>query len=382
MALSVAYCIAVLDSLQLSVAIGSLDVHDDVQVLVFAVARLAAAVLFVIAGVFTRRQVVRLEPRVDPGRPHPRRARGRAARPLHRPTTGCPPDHHLRGRERAAAGGPVRGDRPHLDGGAVLRRGLRQPLAVAGGPIGHRRLDRHRARVRGLRRAPLDALPERPSRPGLHRGPAPARLLRLPARRARSRVPCRPAGVADGEHPSSRSCATSRSSARRSRSGRGWRASCTTAWHRTSGWPSSGPASWRAWTACLSRPGAPPRAPSRPSTSGSATPARPWPPCATRLTPSPGFCSLVRRAVEDHGDRFGLRVEFTFDGDHTARIAPRTQAEILRIVQEALSNVARHADATVVGVRLADQGRPDHAPRRGQRARVRQWRRPVPMATA
>lgn len=66
-----------------------------------------------------------------------------------------------------------------------------------------------------------------------------------------------------------------------------------------------------------------------------------------------GFCNLIRRAVEDHGDRFGLRVEFTFEGDHTARIAPRTQAEILRIVQEALANVARHADATMVGVRLA-----------------------------
>jgi len=66
-----------------------------------------------------------------------------------------------------------------------------------------------------------------------------------------------------------------------------------------------------------------------------------------------GFCSLVRRAVEDNGDRFGLRVEFTFEGEHSARIAPRTQAEILRIAQEALANVARHADATVVGVRLA-----------------------------
>lgn len=66
-----------------------------------------------------------------------------------------------------------------------------------------------------------------------------------------------------------------------------------------------------------------------------------------------GFCSLVRGAVQDHGDRFGLRVEFTFEGDHTTRIAARSQAEILRITQEALSNVARHADATVVGVRLA-----------------------------
>jgi len=69
-----------------------------------------------------------------------------------------------------------------------------------------------------------------------------------------------------------------------------------------------------------------------------------------------GFCNLVRGTVEDYGDRFGLRVEFAFEGDHAARIAPRTQAEILRIVQEALTNVARHADATIVGVRLATRG--------------------------
>ena len=66
-----------------------------------------------------------------------------------------------------------------------------------------------------------------------------------------------------------------------------------------------------------------------------------------------GFCNLLRRTVEDYGDRFGLRVEFAFEGDHTTRISARTQAEILRITQEAMANVARHADATIVGVRLA-----------------------------
>jgi signal transduction histidine kinase len=66
-----------------------------------------------------------------------------------------------------------------------------------------------------------------------------------------------------------------------------------------------------------------------------------------------GFCTLVRRAVEDQGDRYGLRVEFSFEGDHDARIDARTQAEMLRMLQEAMNNVARHADATLVGVRLA-----------------------------
>jgi signal transduction histidine kinase len=70
----------------------------------------------------------------------------------------------------------------------------------------------------------------------------------------------------------------------------------------------------------------------------------------------PGFCNLVRRTVADYGDRFGLRVEFACDGDEDAQIEPRTQAEILRIVQEAMTNVARHADATVVGVLLRIHG--------------------------
>jgi len=68
------------------------------------------------------------------------------------------------------------------------------------------------------------------------------------------------------------------------------------------------------------------------------------------------FGDVVRRTVEAYGDRFGLRVEFAFDGDRTTRISPRTQAEILRIAQEAMANVARHADATIVGVRLGIRG--------------------------
>ena len=56
LALAVAYGIGVLVSLQHGESIGSLEQPQNVQVLVFAVARLAAAVLFVIAGVFTGRR--------------------------------------------------------------------------------------------------------------------------------------------------------------------------------------------------------------------------------------------------------------------------------------------------------------------------------------
>jgi signal transduction histidine kinase len=63
------------------------------------------------------------------------------------------------------------------------------------------------------------------------------------------------------------------------------------------------------------------------------------------------FRSLMARYLEDHADRFGLTVEF----DCPPELPPlpaRTQAELLRIAQEALSNVRRHAGASRVTVRV------------------------------
>ncbi len=65
-----------------------------------------------------------------------------------------------------------------------------------------------------------------------------------------------------------------------------------------------------------------------------------------------GFCALLQRYVDDFEDRFGLRVELCCEGDLTG-VAPRTQAEVLRIAQEALTNARQHASATVVGMRLS-----------------------------
>ena len=59
---------------------------------------------------------------------------------------------------------------------------------------------------------------------------------------------------------------------------------------------------------------------------------------------------LLSRSVDEFADRFGLRVEFECEADLPV-LSPRAQAEALRIAQEALSNVRRHADATVVRVR-------------------------------
>jgi len=60
---------------------------------------------------------------------------------------------------------------------------------------------------------------------------------------------------------------------------------------------------------------------------------------------------MIGRQVEDFSDRFALRAEISTSGP-VPEMEPRAQAEVLRIVQEALTNVHKHADATVVRVGL------------------------------
>ena len=76
-----------------------------------------------------------------------------------------------------------------------------------------------------------------------------------------------------------------------------------------------------------------------------------------RLAAEPGhtFSALLARAVDDFEDRFGIRAEFECPSE-IPRLPVRSEAELLRITQEALSNVSRHADATVVRVRATADG--------------------------
>jgi signal transduction histidine kinase len=65
---------------------------------------------------------------------------------------------------------------------------------------------------------------------------------------------------------------------------------------------------------------------------------------------------LMSRAVADFGGQSGVRADFSA-ADLPTALSPRTQAEVLRVLQEALTNVRKHADATVVRVSAAaDQG--------------------------
>jgi signal transduction histidine kinase len=62
---------------------------------------------------------------------------------------------------------------------------------------------------------------------------------------------------------------------------------------------------------------------------------------------------LLERQVDDFSDRFAIRAELSHDDGPEPEIGPRARAEVVRIVQEALTNVRKHADATVVRVTVA-----------------------------
>ena len=63
------------------------------------------------------------------------------------------------------------------------------------------------------------------------------------------------------------------------------------------------------------------------------------------------FGHLLTRYTEDFEDRFGQRVRVECAPD-LPELPVRTQAELLRIAQEALANVHRHADARIARIRV------------------------------
>ncbi len=62
------------------------------------------------------------------------------------------------------------------------------------------------------------------------------------------------------------------------------------------------------------------------------------------------FADMLVRTVDDFEDDSGLRTQFTASTGIPSALAPRVQVELLRIINEALNNVRKHADATLVRV--------------------------------
>jgi signal transduction histidine kinase len=69
------------------------------------------------------------------------------------------------------------------------------------------------------------------------------------------------------------------------------------------------------------------------------------------------LAEMLTRTVDDFGLRSGLGVTFSASTGLPTALPPRQQIELLRIVQEALTNVRKHADATVARVRADVHGR-------------------------
>ena len=63
----------------------------------------------------------------------------------------------------------------------------------------------------------------------------------------------------------------------------------------------------------------------------------------------------MSRTIDDFAVRSGVRADFSA-ADLPAALPPRTQVEVLRVLQEALTNVRKHADATVVRVGAEVEG--------------------------
>ena len=72
---------------------------------------------------------------------------------------------------------------------------------------------------------------------------------------------------------------------------------------------------------------------------------------ALRPVEGGSFAEVLQRYVADFSDRFGIAAECRCDAAANG-LSARAQAELLRIVQEALANVRKHADATLVRVEL------------------------------
>lgn len=65
-----------------------------------------------------------------------------------------------------------------------------------------------------------------------------------------------------------------------------------------------------------------------------------------------GFVATVFRHCEEFSTRHGLRIDFFADGMDDLRLDFETQINLYRIIQEALANVRKHAEANQVRIRL------------------------------
>lgn len=75
----------------------------------------------------------------------------------------------------------------------------------------------------------------------------------------------------------------------------------------------------------------------------------------TRLSPEVGLVPTLEEYLTKFGEQTGLRTETSVNGDLKAALTPVREVQLLRIVQEALTNVRKHAQASQVKLRIEAQ---------------------------
>ncbi|MFQ5593741.1 MAG: GAF domain-containing protein [Anaerolineae bacterium] len=81
-----------------------------------------------------------------------------------------------------------------------------------------------------------------------------------------------------------------------------------------------------------------------------------------------GLIPTLERYTRDYSKKFDITVDFHTLGFDGTRLLPQVETTLYRIVQEALTNIARHAGADTVSVLLERQARPEPFPSAGLRA--------------
>jgi two-component system nitrate/nitrite sensor histidine kinase NarX len=74
-----------------------------------------------------------------------------------------------------------------------------------------------------------------------------------------------------------------------------------------------------------------------------------------RTTPKIGFLPALREYVKDFGDRTGIAVAMQVEGE-PLHLSPGSEVQLIRIVQEALANIRKHAKTEKAWLRIARDG--------------------------
>lgn len=71
---------------------------------------------------------------------------------------------------------------------------------------------------------------------------------------------------------------------------------------------------------------------------------------------SQDFIQLVKNNLENFETNFGIKTELLIASNNLEKINSKILVELLRILQEALSNIARHSGASLVNVKITEVG--------------------------